>query len=171
MILKDQITNIFVQIDDFCKEFNEKIKNLKKNALPDEKKRRNRSCLMSDSEIITIMIGFHLGAHKTFKHYYKEIVCGYWKDLFPKSLSYNRFVELQQRSFVVFALFLKEKCLGKCTGISFMDSTTLKVCRKEFIIIRFSKDWQNVENLQWVGFMGLNCIWFAMKKENCYPSI
>ncbi|SDM38522.1 hypothetical protein SAMN05216273_1291, partial [Chryseobacterium taihuense] len=67
MILKDQITNIFVQIDDFCKEFNEKIKNLKKNALPDEKKRRNRSCLMSDSEIITIMIGFHLGAHKTFK--------------------------------------------------------------------------------------------------------
>ncbi|SDL96631.1 hypothetical protein SAMN05216273_109146 [Chryseobacterium taihuense] len=39
MILKDQITNIFVQIDDFCKEFNEKIKNLKKNALPDEKKK------------------------------------------------------------------------------------------------------------------------------------
>ena len=67
---------------------------------------------MSDSEIITIMIGFHLGAHKTFKHYYQEIVCGYWKDLFPKTLSYNRFVELQQRSFVVFALFLKEKCLG-----------------------------------------------------------
>ncbi|SDM18663.1 hypothetical protein SAMN05216273_11637 [Chryseobacterium taihuense] len=113
---------------------------------------------MSDSEIITIMIGFHLGAHKTFKHYYKQIVCGYWKDLFPKSLSYNRFLELQQRSFVVFALFLKEKCLGKCTGISFMDSTTLKVCRKEFIIIRFSKDWQNVENLQWVGFMDLNCL-------------
>jgi hypothetical protein len=53
--------------------------------------------------------------------------------LFPKSLSYNRFLELQQRSFVVFALFLKEKCLGKCTGISFMDSTTLKVCRNQRI--------------------------------------
>ncbi|WP_123941126.1 hypothetical protein [Chryseobacterium sp. G0186] len=59
------------------------------------KKRRNRSSLLSDSEIITIMIGFHLGAHKTFKHYYQQIVCGYWKDLFPISLSYNRFVELQ----------------------------------------------------------------------------
>ena len=100
-ILKDQITTIFVQIDDFCKEFDLQIKNLKLNAAADNKKRRNRSCLMSDSEIITIMIGFHLGAHKTFKHYYKEIVCGYWKDLFPKSLSYNRFVELQQRSFAV----------------------------------------------------------------------
>jgi hypothetical protein len=93
------------------------------------KKRRSRASMMSDSEIITIMIGFHLGAHKTFKHYYKEIVCGYWKDLFPKSLSYNRFLELQQRCFVVFALFLKEKC----TGISFMDSTTLKVCRNQRI--------------------------------------
>ncbi len=127
MNLKDQITNIFVQIDDFCKEFDAQIKKLKLDALGDSKKRRNRNSKMSDSEIITLMIGFHLGAHKTFKHYYKEIVCGYWKDLFPNSLSYNRFIELQQRCFVVFALFLKEKCLGKCTGISFMDSTTLKV--------------------------------------------
>lgn len=79
------------------------------------------------------MIGFHLGAHKTFKQYYQEIVCGYWKDLFPKTFSYNRFVELQQRNFVVFVLFLKEKCLGKRTGISFMDSTTLKVCRNQRI--------------------------------------
>lgn len=116
------ITDIFTQI-----------KRMKLEALCDRKKRRNRTSLMSDSEIITIMIGFHLGARKTFKHYYREIVCGYWKDLFTKSLSYNRFVELQQRVFVVFALFLKEKCLGKCTGISFMDSTTLKVCRNQRI--------------------------------------
>ena len=54
MILKDQITTIFVQIDDFCKEFDLQIKNLKLNAAGDNKKRRNRSCLMSDSEIITI---------------------------------------------------------------------------------------------------------------------
>lgn len=131
MNLKDQITNIFVQIDDFCKEFDAQINQMKLGAPDDTKKRRNRASLMSDSEIITIMIGFHLGAHKTFKHYYKQIVCGYWRDLFPKSVSYNRFVELQQRSFILFALFLKEKCLGKCTGISFMDSTTLKVCRNQ----------------------------------------
>ena len=86
---------------------------MKLEALGSDKKRRNRKTQMSDSEIITIMIGFHLGAHKTFKHYYQQIICGYWKDLFPKSLSYNRFVELQQRSFVVFALFLKEKSFGK----------------------------------------------------------
>jgi len=114
-------------------EFATQIKQMKLAALGDNKKRRNRRSVMSDSEIITIMIGFHLGAHKTFKHYYREIVCGYWKDWFPKSLSYNRFLELQKRSFVIFALFLKEKCLGKCTGISFMDSTALKVCRNQRI--------------------------------------
>ena len=102
MNLKDQITNIFVQIDDFCKEFDVQIKKLKLEALGDSKKRRNRNSKMSNFEIITIMIGFHLGAHKTFKHYYQEIVCGYWKDLFPNRLSYNRFIELQQRCFVVF---------------------------------------------------------------------
>ncbi|QCX52878.1 IS982 family transposase [Elizabethkingia sp. JS20170427COW] len=133
MNLKDQITNIFKQVDYFCKEFDSHITQMKIEALGSGKKRRRRSSLMSDSEIITIMIGFHLGVHKTFKHYYKEIVCGYWKDLFPKTLSYNRFIELQQRSFVVFALFLKERGLGKCTGISFMDSTTLKVCRNQRI--------------------------------------
>lgn len=133
MDLKDQITTIFVKVDDFCKEFESKIKEIKIKTIEDGKKRRNRSNLMSDSEIITIMVGFHLGAHKTFKHYYEQIVCGYWRDLFPKTLSYNRFVELKQRSFLVFALFLKEKCLGKCTGISFMDSTPLKVCRNQRI--------------------------------------
>jgi hypothetical protein len=58
---------------------------MKLRALGETKKRRNRASLMSDSEIITIMIGFHLGAHKTFKNYYQQIVFGYWKDLLPKS--------------------------------------------------------------------------------------
>ena len=58
MDLKDQITNIFIQIDDFCKEFDAKIKKLKFEALCDRKKKRIRVSLMSDSEMITIMIGF-----------------------------------------------------------------------------------------------------------------
>ena len=33
MILKDQITTIFVQIDDFCKEFNAQIKKMKLEAV------------------------------------------------------------------------------------------------------------------------------------------
>ncbi len=49
MNLKGQITNIFIQIDNFCKEFDAQIKKMKLEALCDCKKRRNRTSLMSDS--------------------------------------------------------------------------------------------------------------------------
>jgi len=34
---------------------------------------------------------------------------------------------------VVFAVFIKECCLWKCTEINFMDSTTLKMCKNQRI--------------------------------------
>lgn len=131
MNYKDEITKIFCEVDDFCKEFSSEITKLKQKQLSGKVKHRNRASRLSDSEIITIMIGFHLGAHRTFKHYYTQIVM-HQTDLFPHQVSYNRFVRLQQRVFVVFALFLKHK-MGRCTGISFIDSTTLKVCRNQRI--------------------------------------
>jgi hypothetical protein len=131
MNYRDEITKIFCEVDDFCKDFSSEINQLKRKQLSGSVKHRNRPCRLADSEIITIMVGFHFGAHRTFKHYYNQIV-KYHSDLFPGSVSYNRFVELQQRVFVVFALFLKHK-MGKCTGISFIDSTTLKVCRNQRI--------------------------------------
>ena len=51
MILRDQITNIFVQIDDFCKEFDAQIKQMKLGVLCGPKKRRNRASLMSDLKL------------------------------------------------------------------------------------------------------------------------
>ena len=131
MNYKDEITKIFCEVDDFCKEFSSQIALLKRGQLSGDVKHRNRPGRMADSEIITILVGYHLGAHKTFKHYYNQIVTMH-SDLFPRLVSYNRFVELQQRVFVVFALFLKTK-MGQCTGISFIDSTTLKVCRNQRI--------------------------------------
>jgi hypothetical protein len=132
MNFRDKIIEIFCTVDDFCKEFSDEIDKIKRTRLPGDKKYRNRSGRLSDSEIITIMIGFHLGSHRTFKHYYNQVVCVYMKDLFPEVVCYNRFVRLQHRTFVVFALFLKSR-MGKCTGISFIDSTTVKVCRNQRI--------------------------------------
>jgi hypothetical protein len=122
MNYKDKITEIFCIVDDFCREFSEEI----------TKAKRKRPGQLSVSEVLTIMIGFHLGNHRTFKHYYNQSVCIDMHDLFPNVVCYNRFVRLQQRTFVVFALLLKSR-MGKCTGISFMDSTTLKICRNQRI--------------------------------------
>ena len=134
MFSKDKVIEIFCSVDDFCKEFSSEILKNQLASLPSSGiKRRNRKSQLSDSEIITILIGFHLGSHKTFKHYYQQVVCQHWADLFPGLVSYNRFIELQQRHFISFAMYLKTQCMGKCTGISFIDSTTLKVCRNQRI--------------------------------------
>ena len=127
-----KITEIFCEVDDFCKEFSSEIASLKNNQLSSDKKRRNRLGQLSDSEVITIMIGFRMGNRRTFKHYYNQTIRVYLKALFPRAVGYERFVKLQQRSFVVMALFLKPR-MGKCTGINFIDSTTLKVCRNQRI--------------------------------------
>lgn len=133
MFCKDEVIKIFCSADDFCKEFDQHIADLRLQSLSNGQRSRNRAGQMSASEILTIMICFHLGAHRTFKDYYHQIVCAHWQDLFPTILSYNRFVAIQPRYMVVLAMFLKAKCMGKCTGISFIDSTTIKVCRNQRI--------------------------------------
>ena len=60
-------------------------------------------------------------------------VCEHMRDLFPNTVSYNRFVELERKVAVPFILFVKKCCMGVCTGISFVDSTALRVCRDQRI--------------------------------------
>ena len=45
----------------------------------------------------------------------------------PKTFSYNRFIEVMPRCFVAMTMFLKLAVFGKCTGISFVDSTCISV--------------------------------------------
>ena len=55
--------------------------------------------------------------------------------LFPKVVSYNRFVEQEKEVAIPLVLFIKKVMLGKCTGISFVDSAPLRVCRNQRIHI------------------------------------
>lgn len=89
--------------------------------------KRNRKRMMSDAEVITILICFHFNSYRNFKHYYLGCVCQHWKHLFPKRFSYNRFVEIMPRCFVAMTMFLKLGCFGECSGISFIDSTCIPV--------------------------------------------
>ena len=132
MITNDKITEIFYIADEFCKEF---YKVVEEQSLPSNtsKKRRNKPCKLSDSEIITILILFHLKNYRNLKHFYIYYVQVHLKDYFPKTVSYNRFVELQQKCVLPLVLFLKTCCLGECTGISIIDSTTIKVCKNNRI--------------------------------------
>ena len=83
---------------------------------------------MSDSEIITILILFHLSGYRILKAFYTQMICKEWRQHFPVVLSYNRFVEREQMVPLKLYLFLNNCCLGDCTGISIIDSTPIRVC-------------------------------------------
>ena len=127
-----KVAEIFVKTDDFCVHFEKDFKN---HSLPcsEEHKKRNRKASLCDSEIITILIAFQAGQFRNFKHFYNSYVCQHLKDCFPNLVSYNRFIELSHRSAVPFMLFLHYQCRGECTGISFIDSTVLRVCHNKRI--------------------------------------
>lgn len=98
-----------------------------RNALgsTSEAPKRRRKRMMSDAEVITILICFHFNSFRNFKYYYLGCVRKHWRHLFPKTFSYNRFVEVMPRCFVALTMFLKPACFGRCSGISFVDSTCM----------------------------------------------
>ncbi len=129
MITNDKVTEIFCTIDEFCtKLMSELTFNMQLEAPKDGKKRRNRKGRMSDSEIMTIIVLFHISGYRTFKDYYQCCVKGLLRKDFPTAVSYNRFVELMPRVFVMMMLFMRLAAFGKCTGITFVDSTMIPVC-------------------------------------------
>lgn len=91
MITESNVTEIFCIADDFCKEFEVEMEKNTLQSSPDATKRR-RKRMMSDAEVITILICFHFNTYRNFKHYYLSCVCGQWKHLFLRRFSYNRFV-------------------------------------------------------------------------------
>ena len=133
MITEDKVTELFCMADDFCKFFDRMVaKYTFKSAV---KRSYHRNSTMSKAEIMLIMILFHDSNYRCLKHFYQERVCKHLRHLFPKVVSYNRFVELEREVAVPLALFIKKVLLGKCTGISFVDSTPLRVCRNQRIHI------------------------------------
>jgi hypothetical protein len=106
MITTDKFIEIFCIAGDFCKAYEQEIQKYLLEDDPKEKK-RNRKTQMSPAEMITIMVCFHSGSFRNFKHYYLFFICDYMKSYFPNALSYNRFVELQPCLIVPFLLFLK----------------------------------------------------------------
>ena len=67
------------------------------------------------------------------KHFYLYFVKIHLNHLFPNTVSYNRFTELMQAAALPMTLFLKSQCMGKGTGISFIDSTPIRVCKNKRI--------------------------------------
>lgn len=78
---------------------------------------------------MTILIHFHQSHYRDFKAYYTDYVLERLRGEFPGLVSYTRFVEFIPSVLIPLCIYLRRKCLGRCTGISFIDSTALAVCK------------------------------------------
>ena len=134
MLTSGQITELFFLIDEYCLLFEKNInQNVVRIPLTSAKASRNKSCGLSNSEVITLLIAFHQSDYRTLKHFYKDYVCVHLQKDFPSLVSYNRFVELQKLAALPLFMFVMSNCIGDCTGISFIDSTKIAVCKNQRI--------------------------------------
>ena len=105
MLTSDQITELFFLIDEYCILFEKNInQSFIKVPGSTAKRTRNKSCGLSKSEVITLLIAFHQSDYRTLKHFYKDYVCVHLQKDFPSLVSYNRFVELEK--FAALPLFM-----------------------------------------------------------------
>jgi transposase len=123
----DSLLELFCDVDDFCQSFMPAWQNQMLSAGVIQRQ-RDRS--LSASEIMTILIHFHQSHYRDFKAYYMEYVQERLRKEFPGLISYTRFVEFIPSVLVPLCVYLRRSCFGTCTGISFMDATSLAVCKK-----------------------------------------
>ncbi|MYA99676.1 IS982 family transposase, partial [Candidatus Poribacteria bacterium] len=125
------IITLFCEIDDFFLAHEKwKTRHCLPETTPPETRGRPRK--LHHSEVMTILIAFHQSGYRTFKHFYQRHVCVYWRAEFPHLVSYTRFVQLQKEVLTLLRFYLSAN-LGTCSGISFVDSTCLRVCANKRI--------------------------------------
>jgi hypothetical protein len=128
---EDIITRIYCDVDDFCKALESYCK---AHLLPNGKSPKwFPTGLLSLSEVMTIIVLFHLSGYRCFKWYYQRYICAKMQEYFPELVSYNRFVELMSYALLPLIVYTQGFRRGRCTGIGFIDSTFLRVCHNRRI--------------------------------------
>ncbi len=122
------LLELFCDVDDFMLRFRPQWK-AEQLATGKQRERAGQLC---PSEVMTILIHFHQSHYRTFKAYYMEHVQVHLTREFPRLVSYQRFIALIPSVLVPMLAYL-QSCYGSCTGISFIDSTSLEVCHPKRI--------------------------------------
>jgi len=123
------VVALFCSVDDFWIAFEQKWEEI---LLSQEKREARRKPILQPSEVMTIIILFHMSGFRNFKHFYNHYVLQILKTYFPKCPSYQRFVELK-KSYIFPLYCYLTSCMGGTTGIAYVDSTSLEVCHTKRI--------------------------------------
>jgi hypothetical protein len=121
-------TALYCCLDDFCKVFAD----WEAHRLIPSPTRRQRSGKLSRSEMLFIMVLFHLSPYKNFKTFYLYGIGVQHRACFRDLPHYDRFITLMPRLFVPLMVLL-HSLSGEETGIYFVDSSKLAVCHNRRI--------------------------------------
>ena len=122
------ITALYCCLDDFCKVFDD----WEAHRLIPSSTTRQRSGKLSRSEMLFIMVLFHLAPYKNFKVFYRYGIGHQHRTCFGDLPHYDRFVSLMPRLFGPLMVLL-HSLSGEQTGVYFADATKLAVCHNHRI--------------------------------------
>lgn len=124
--MRYNINAIYFCVDEFCKIYQQ----WQKARLISCNQIRIRNHKMSLSEMLTVMIIYHLSTCREFKSFYHYFLLTKHRQDFCNFLSYNRFVALMPQLLVPLICLLH--CLsGKRDDIYFIDSTKMQICHNK----------------------------------------
>jgi hypothetical protein len=121
-----KLVEIFVACDDFTKK-------LAGYCLENNLEQKQTQRLMSESEMMAIVIYYHHSGFKCFKYYYEQVIQKAFKSYFPQSYSYCRFVHLMQEVNFPLFVFLSAYRLSCMSEGNYVDSTKLVVSHNKRI--------------------------------------
>lgn len=121
-----KLVEIFIACDDFSKKLGEYCL---ENNLQGSKTER----LMSESEMMAIVIFYHHSGFRCFKYYYQQVIQKIFKSYFPSTYSYSRFIHLMKELNFVLFVFLSACRLSSTTEANYIDATKLVVSHNKRI--------------------------------------
>lgn len=121
------LTELYVEIDDFCKKF---VETLNEKLIGKGKLITVDTPGLNLSEVLTILIYYHFSKFDCIKHYYLIKSVSGFREYFPNMPSYNRFVE-RIPEVAMFAMMYLQYRQAKFEGSGYIDATPLRVCHNK----------------------------------------
>jgi hypothetical protein len=123
------VLELFCHVDAFCHTC---VPQWEQELPAQGQRARRRTGQLAMRDVMTIIIHFHQMRFRDFKPSYVVYVRGHLCRAFPHAVRYQRFVELMPTALGPLCAYI-QPCTGQCSGVSFVDSTALKVCHNRRI--------------------------------------
>ncbi len=157
------LEELYCGVDDFCQKF---MPLWHQQLIESGLLKRYRQASLSLSEVMTILILFHMSYYRDFKTFYLQHVRKYLHQDVPELVSYTRMLTLKRRALIPLCAFLSTR-KAKTAGIAFIDSTKIAVCHN--LRIPRHRVFEGMAQRVQDGFMALSFVWLSMIVANCWP--